>query len=220
MKMKKITLLLLAAVLALTLAACGGSSAGESSGSAAQQAGKGTSDTLIVYFSAANTNDKDATTFATPMGMYDSSVGWMANVIKDQVGGDVVQIVPVVPYTSDYDNLVEDANLEMTDSLRPEFEDLGVDPTSYKTIFIGYPIWWGRLPMIMETFFDTYDFSGKTIVPFNMHNGSEDAGTYGMIQEREPDAKVLKGLAIRGDDVETDEAKNAILEWLKGLELK
>ena len=210
--MKNITLLLLAAVLALTLAGCGGSQTGGGT--------SGSSDTLIVYFSAANTNDPDATTFATPQGMNDSSVGWMANVIKDQVGGDVVQIVPVVPYTSDYDNLVEDANLEMTGNLRPEFEDLGVDPTSYKTIFIGYPIWWGGLPMIMETFFDTYDFSGKTIVPFNMHNGSEDAGTYGMIQEREPDAKVLKGLAIRGNDVETDEAKNAILEWLKGLELK
>ena len=212
MKMKKITLLLLAAVLALTLAGCGGSQTGGGT--------SGSSDTLIVYFSAANTNDPDATTFATPQGMNDSSVGWMANVIKDQVGGDVVQIVPVVPYTSDYDNLVEDANLEMTGNLRPEFEDLGVDPTSYKTIFIGYPIWWGGLPMIMETFFDTYDFSGKTIVPFNMHDGSGDAGTYGMIQEREPDAKVLKGLAIRGNDVETDEAKNAILEWLKGLELK
>lgn len=212
MKMKKITLLLLAAVLALTLAGCGGSQTGGGT--------SGSSDTLIVYFSAANTNDPDATTFATPQGMNDSSVGWMANVIKDQVGGDVVQIVPVVPYTSDYDNLVEDANLERTGNLRPEFEDLGVDPTSYKTIFIGYPIWWGGLPMIMETFFDTYDFSGKTIVPFNMHDGSGDAGTYGMIQEREPDAKVLKGLAIRGNDVETDEAKNAILEWLKGLELK
>ena len=212
MKMKKITLLLLAAVLALTLAGCGGSQTGGGT--------SGSSDTLIVYFSAANTNDPDATTFATPQGMNDSSVGWMANVIKDQVGGDVVQIVPVVPYTSDYDNLVEDANLEMTGNLRPEFEELGVDPTSYKTIFIGYPIWWGGLPMIMETFFDTYDFSGKTIVPFNMHDGSGDAGTYGMIQEREPDAKVLKGLAIRGNDVETDEAKNAILEWLKGLELK
>ena len=212
MKMKNITLLLLAAVLALTLAGCGGSQTGGGT--------SGSSDTLIVYFSAANTNDPDATTFATPQGMNDSSVGWMANVIKDQVGGDVVQIVPVVPYTSDYDNLVEDANLEMTGNLRPEFEDLGVDPTSYKTIFIGYPIWWGGLPMIMETFFDTYDFSGKTIVPFNMHDGSGDAGTYGMIQEREPDAKVLKGLAIRGNDVETDEAKNAILEWLKGLDLK
>ena len=212
MKMKNITLLLLAAVLALTLAGCGGSQTGGGT--------SGSSDTLIVYFSAANTNDPDATTFATPQGMNDSSVGWMANVIKDQVGGDVVQIVPVVPYTSDYDNLVEDANLEMTGNLRPEFEDLGVDPTSSKTIFIGYPIWWGGLPMIMETFFDTYDFSGKTIVPFNMHDGSGDAGTYGMIQEREPDAKVLNVLAIRGNDVETDEAKNAILEWLKGLDLK
>ena len=209
MKMKNITLLLLAAVLALTLAGCGGSQTGGGT--------SGSSDTLIVYFSAANTNDPDATTFATPQGMNDSSVGWMANVIKDQVGGDVVQIVPVVPYTSDYDNLVEDANLEMTGNLRPEFEDLGVDPTSYKTIFIGYPIWWGGLPMIMETFFDTYDFSGKTIIPFCTHAGSGNAGTQSKIQAAAPNADVKEVLAIAGTDTQNDQdsVKSQVIDWLR-----
>jgi len=76
------------------------------------------------------------------------------------------------------------------------------------------------MPMVMETFFDTYDFSGVTIVPFNTHEGSGDGGTYKMIQERESDATVLEGLAIRGGNAGEDSAREEIIEWLGSLDLE
>lgn len=90
----------------------------------------------------------------------------------------MVKIVPTVEYPHVYEELADYAKAEQDNDERPEFEDLGVDPTSYQTVFIGYPIWWYSLPMIMETFFDRYDFSGVTIIPFNTHEGSRDGGTY------------------------------------------
>lgn len=72
---------------------------------------------------------------------------------------------------------------------------------------------------ILFTLFDRYDFSGKTIIPFNTHEGSGDGGTYKTIAELEPDAKIVKGLAIRGFDVEKDQ-NTAIGEWLKNLGFK
>lgn len=76
------------------------------------------------------------------------------------------------------------------------------------------------MPMVLETFFDTYDFSGVTIIPFNTHEGSRDGGTYDMIRDREPDATVLDGIAIRGGNAGEDPAKDDIEEWLDGLSLE
>ena len=112
----------------------------------------------------------------------------------------------------------DQAKKERDDNTRPAFEDLGVDPTSYKTVFIGYPIWWYQMPMIIETLFDAYDFTGVTIVPFDTHEGSRDGGTYDMIREREPGATVLDGLTIRGSDVSSS-PKDDIQKWLDGLDL-
>jgi hypothetical protein len=74
--------------------------------------------------------------------------------------------------------------------------------------------------MVLETFVDKYDLSGKTIVPFNTHAGSRDGGTYKTIQEREPNATVLEGLAIAGSDAGSDSTKASVTEWVKGLGVK
>ena len=71
------------------------------------------------------------------------------------------------------------------------------------------------MPMMMYTFFETYDFAGKTIIPFNTHEGSGDSGTYDTIKELEPQATVLEGLAIRGGKITG--AESEVNEWLKGL---
>lgn len=80
----------------------------------------------------------------------------------------------------------------------------------------GYPIWWYTLPMPLYTFFDEYDFSGKTIIPFNTHNGSGDRGTYSSIQQFEPEATVLDGIAISQNDINQDLA-GEVEDWLKEL---
>ena len=175
---------------------------------------------LILYFSADNTKDIDAVSSATPMADGTSSVEWIANIIHDNVGGDLIPVIPSEDYPLEYEALADYAKKERDGGGRPAFEDLGVDPSSYDTVFIGYPIWWYEMPMIMDTLFDTYDFSGVTIVPFNTHAGSRDGGTYSDIKELEPNATVLDGLAVRGEDVGKDSAKEAVLSWLEGLDLE
>jgi len=211
------------------LAACGSNTSDETAADDQEQAateqtedvgtaGK-TGDALVIYFSAANTKDADAVTSATPLGNDGGTTGWIANVISEETGAEVAKITPSADYPLEYDDTADYAKKEADSDARPAFEPFEVDPTSYKTVFIGYPVWWYKMPMVMETFFDTYDFSGVTIVPFNTHEGSGDGGTYKMIQEREPGATVLEGLAIRGGNAGEDSAREEILEWLGSLDL-
>lgn len=172
--------------------------------SVSEDADKDSNDTLVIYFSANNLNDVDAVSSATPMVGEESAVEWMANIIHDEVGGDLIQIVPSEDYPLEYDATADLAKTEADSEARPAFNNLGIDPTSYSRVFIGYPIWWYRMPMIMETFFDTYDFDGVTIIPFNTHLGSRNGGTYDMIRDREPGATVLEGIPISGSDVGKD----------------
>ena len=173
--------------------------------------------TLILYFSSTNTKDVDAISHATSMAGDISSTEWIAKTIQEKVGGDIEKLTPSVDYPLDYDDCADYAKKETDSDARPEFEPLEQDPADYDTIFIGYPMWWYTIPMVLETFFDKYDLTGKTIIPFNTHEGSGDGGTYNTIREREPRATVSEGLAIRGNDTGSDEAKNEIDQWLTGL---
>ena len=159
------------------------------------------SETLIIYFSWSNNTET------------------MANYIHDAIGGDIERIVPVLAYPENYNDTADVAKAQQDNDERPEFEALELDPTSYDTVFIGYPIWWYSLPMIMETFFDTYDFDGITIVPFNTHEGSKDGGTYDMIKDREPNAIVLEGLPIQGGNIYDEASRKAVNDWLNSLGL-
>ena len=136
------------------------------------------------------------------------------------MGGELIPIIPSEEYPLEYEALADYAKKERDDGGRPAFENLSIDPAGYDVVFIGYPIWWYEMPMIMDTLFDTYDFSGVTIVPFNTHAGSGDGGTYSDIKELEPNATVLEGLAVPGEDAGKDSAKEAVLLWLQGLDLE
>lgn len=236
--MKRILSIILAVLLIASLAACGNgqktettaksdptTSKADDTATQAEAAQQGTktsvdNDILILYFSADNTKDVDAVTTATPMVNGTSSVKWMADIIHNEVGGDIEPIIPSKDYPLEYDALADAAKAEVDNNERPAFEPLSVDPTKYKTVFIGYPIWWYTLPMVLETFFDTYDLSGVTIVPFNTHAGSRDGNTYNMIREREPNANVIDGIAVAGSDAGSDSAKTQVVEWVKKLPLE
>ena len=152
---------------------------------------------LVVYFSETGNTQK------------------LAQEIYEQVGGDFRRIEPVKPYPTGQE-LFDYTKEERDEDARPEFKDLNINLDDYDYIFVGYPMWWYTLPMMMYTFFDTYDFSGKTIIPFNTHEGSGDGGTYETIKEFEPNATVLDGLPIRGGDMSKDQT-DTVKEWLKGL---
>ena len=87
------------------------------------------------------------------------------------------------------------------------------DLDDYDEIYLGYPNYWGTMPMALYTFLEKYDFTGKTIHPFCTHEGSGLSGTVGEIQKAAPGARVKSGLALRGSDV--DGAKNALAQWIK-----
>ena len=105
---------------------------------------------------------------------------------------------------------------EQDQDTRPAIKDAISNFDSYDTVFIGYPIWWSDLPQILYTFFDTYDFSGKTVIPFSTHGGSSFAGTPATIQSLEPDAEVITdGFTVSERDVAG--AAGDVADWLGGL---
>ena len=142
----------------------------------------------------------------------------VAEEIAKQTGADLVRIEPVVPYDSDrehYNALARLAKKEHDENRRPAIRN-EIDIGAYDRIYVGYPMWWYTFPMILYTFFDRYDFSGKTIVPFNTHMGSGDGGTYETIRSLEPDATVLTGLPVEMREAEGGAAA-AVAAWLGSL---
>ena len=140
----------------------------------------------------------------------------VADMIAEETGGDLFEIATVNPYPDTYEECTEVAKQEQRENARPELTAQVENMEQYDTVYLGYPIWWGELPMAVYTFLESYDFSGKTIVPFCTHEGSGLAGTVGSISSACPDANVLDGLAIQGAVAqnEQDKARAAVQEWL------
>ena len=153
--------------------------------------------TLILYFSMSGNTET------------------VANYIHEEIGGDIVKLETVQTYPEDYDELVDYAREEQRDNTRPELERAIENIEQYDTIFLGYPNWWGDMPMPIYSFLDQYDLSNKTIAPFITHGGSGLSGTSANIANEEPDAVVTEGLAINGDDV--DDCQDEVNEWLNEL---
>ena len=131
-------------------------------------------------------------------------------------GGDLFSLRTSVVYPADGGELIDYAAQEQEENARPELTTHIENLDGYDTIFIGYPNWWADLPMAVYSFFDEYDFSGKTIIPFNVHNGSRFSRTIQTIQELEPDATVLEdGFTVSEQTVA--EAAEDVAAWLEGL---
>ena len=126
----------------------------------------------------------------------------VAEKIAELTGGDLYEIVPSDPYTSadlNYNNSNCRANREMNDpSARPVIAGDNIDLSAYDTVIIGYPIWWGTMPRIINTFLDTYDLSGKTVLPFCTSGGSGVSSSVSDIRSAEPGATVKDGLRASG----------------------
>lgn len=131
-------------------------------------------------------------------------------------GGILFSIRTSVVYPADGGELIDYAAQEQEENARPELTTHIENLDGYDTIFIGYPNWWADLPMAVYSFFDEYDFSGKTIIPFNVHNGSRFSRTIQTIQELEPDATVVEdGFTVSEQTVA--EAAEDVAAWLEGL---
>lgn len=140
----------------------------------------------------------------------------VAQEIQSQTGADLFEVVPAEPYTDDYDELLDIAREEQSSEARPDIADT-VDLSGYDTVYLGFPNWWGDMPMIIYTFLDEYDLSGKTIAPFNTSGGSGFSGSLDTITEMEPDAEITEGLSLGSSEAE--DCGDTVSSWLNSIGL-
>ena len=233
MQIRRLLAILLAAVMALTLAACGtGSNTQDSSDNTKAQettaADTGNADSATASDATSDLPSSDPSDTQTAdnkilvvyfswSGHLDSMAHWVA----DETGGDLYRVTAKDPYPENYNQTADRAKQEQDNDVRPE---IVVDITEeqiaqYDTVFFGFPVWWYDLPMSMWTFLESYDFSGKTIIPFFSHEGSSNgAGALPTIE------KLAEGATVRSDDAlsirggKVDGSENDVREWVKDLD--
>ena len=166
---------------------------------------------LVAYFSRADENYNVGT-------IEKGNTQIIAEYIASEIGADMFHIETVTPYPASYKECCDAAKQELADKARPEITG-NVDLSQYDTVFLGYPIWWGDLPMAVYTFMERYDWSGKTVIPFNTHEGSGTAGTYDKIAATLSGVTMRDGMAMQGKTAQafSGSAKQTVREWLDGL---
>jgi flavodoxin len=140
----------------------------------------------------------------------------IAKKIQALTNSDIFEIDTVLKYPKDYMETTRVAKKELNADARPELTETVDNMDDYDTIYLGYPNWWGTFPMAVFTFLESYNFSGKTIIPFCTHEGSGMCGL-GDIQLVCPEANVNKGIAIKGSNVHRADTESTIKNWLEKL---
>lgn len=185
----------------------------------ADASGTAGSNILVAYFTYGENADLgdnvDASSSASIQmldGQVTGNTGVVASVIADLTGADTFSIRTVESYPDNYNDTIDQGQEEQQEDVRPELSGQIENLDSYDTIFLGYPNWWGDMPMAIYSFLDEYDLSGKTIVPFVTSGGSGFSGSVEEIEDAEPDAEVLEGLSL--SDSEATDAQRDVEEWL------
>ena len=204
--MKKMLMFLSSAVLILVLTAgCCLTAYGEAAASPSvtetpeTSEAEAASDALVAYFSWSGNTEQ------------------VAQMIAEQTGADLFKIEPATPYTDDYNALLDVARQEQSDDARPELAAQVENWENYDVIFVGYPNWWSDAPMAVYTFLESYDFNGKTLVPFNTSASGGFGRSLDGIAESAAGATILEGIALT--EGELADAQNTVTEWLAALEL-
>ena len=141
----------------------------------------------------------------------------LAHEIARIKNADEFKIIPAVAYPASYMKCVDLATKERNENSRPAYVG-DVDLSAYNTIYLGYPIWWGDLPMVVYTFLENHDFSGKTIIPFNTHEGSGSSGTYESLKSKLPTATFKgDGFNMTGTTARTSDGLDKLRAWLETL---
>ena len=221
---KRFLLITIALVMILVFAGCGSSN---------ESVQEQTEETTAAQDTETESTAKDAASGEKALVVYFSRTGEqhavgeiekgntaiVADMIAEETGADQFEIVPEEDYPYTYDELTDIAKREQNENARPAFAGELPDLENYDTVFIGAPVWWGDWPMIMYTFFDKADLSGKKLIPFSTHEGRGLAGFDQSLAEAFPDAQVLEGLAVQGSDAQNaqDQVKETVQEWLPGL---
>ena len=209
--MKKALALAITVMMTFVLAGCGGSSGSKaetgsnakvatpSESSQVKPVGEKAGKILIAYYSrTGNTRS-------------------VANEIQKNVGGDIFEIKTNHSYPDEYQATTAQAKNEKNSKFRPPLASEVANIDSYDVIFVGYPIWWGTMPMVVFSFLEKYNFAGKTIIPFCTHGGSGLSDSVSDIKNTLPQANVLPGFSLRGSEV--GKSQTEIANWLKSIGL-
>lgn len=153
-----------------------------------------------------------------PLVVYFSRSGHtrkIADDIHSQIGGDIVEIEVVDAYPEDYQKTVDQAKQEQRDGARPAIKTKISNIGEYDVIFLGYPNWWGSMPMPVYTFIEEHKIDGKPIAPFMTHGGGGAGHSVQDLKKIAPHSKILKPLVVSGNAV--DKAEKDVVSWLEGL---
>ena len=220
--MKKAIAILLSLTMILGLAACGNSASQTEKPSTEDTSVESKADTN----SAENSTDKENTDNQDVQDhkvlvAYFSATGTTKGVaehIANGLNADIYEIVPEDPYTDadlNYNDNNSRTTIEMNDpNARPAISGSVENMEQYDIIFVGYPIWWGEAPRIVSTFMESYDFSGKTIVPFCTSGGSGIGSSASNLERLTSGATWLDGRRLNGSD-----SQDTVMEWVNGLGL-
>lgn len=177
-----------------------------------------TNNILIAYFSLWDNApwDKDTDTDTSASVVVDDqgaigTTGYVARMIQSTVGGDIHVIQASEPYPADFDAVVDENHQESGRDVSSTVENM----EQYDTVFIGYPVWATTLPQAVRTFLTSYDFSGKTVIPFCTHDGYGAGRSFSTVAELAAGSEVLDGIAIQAPDVPG--ARDTVAAWLNGI---
>lgn len=223
--MKKLFTLLLSASLLCALSACSGETSSSSDNSISETSADSFEQTLQSSESSIETEEstdlldstEDAGGTLIAYFSWSGNTEQVAQIIQMETGGDLFEIATAEPYTDDYDELLDIAQQEQADDARPELADLVDNWDSYDVIFVGYPNWWNDAPMAVYTFLESYDFTDKTLIPFNTSASSGFGRSLAGIEESASGANILGGLAITEGNLSN--AQSEVTDWLDGLNL-
>lgn len=220
--MKKAIVILLSLTMILGLTACGNSASKTKQPSTEDTFVESKADTESAETSTnmENTDNQDAQEHKILVA-YFSATGTTKGVaehIANGLNSDIYEIVPEEAYTDadlDYNDNNSRTTIEMNDpDARPAISGSVENMEQYDIIFVGYPIWWGEAPRIVSTFMESYDFSGKTIVPFCTSGGSGIGSSASNLERLTSGATWLDGRRLNGSD-----SQDTVMEWVNSLDL-
>ena len=158
---------------------------------------------LVAYYSRRGENYLNGDIVNLKVG----NTEMIAKKIRKITDSDIFQIDTIKSYSKDYYETTEVSKIEKKSNARPELTAKVENMEDYDVIYLGYPNWWTTMPMAVFTFLESYNFSGKTIIPFCTHEGSGLGTSVRDIKKLCPTANVLEGIAIRGENVDKADAE-------------
>lgn len=163
---------------------------------------------IIIYFSRKDENYVNGMIKNLAIG----NTEIVAGMIQKLTGADIFKVEPIQPYSKNYNECIAQAQADQNRNARPELKNYPESLEQYDTIYLGYPNYWGTMPMVLFTFLERFDFNGKTIKPFCTHEGSGLGHSVEDIKKLCPTAIVEKGLALHGGSVEKSEKE--VDKWI------